>query len=584
MLQASETIQQAFRFIANGEIEQAEQLYQQLKKHFSTHADVQHLHALICERSGQFRQGMQSIQRAIKQQPDNPIYSMTLSKIQYAMGKQKAAEQTLLRILEKQPNMVAAHFQLGIWYTEQRRFREAELQYRHALEIQTDNASLYNNLGTVLHEQGNYQEAIECYQHALALQPGYLTALINMANSQKNMESYADAAETFKQVLKLRPELAEPHVQLGEMLRYQGVISEAVEEYRKAIRLQPNFTEAYRLLSTFQSKHQQSEVDAMEALDDDSLSDVDRMHLQFALMKVYEDRGETDKAFSAMLQANRLFRANINYDVKTDVDFMQRLIKAFTADFFARYADCSTSTATPVFIIGMPRSGTTLTESILASHPDVFGAGEITVLADIINASVKPYPEGRKKLNCDNLTAMATSYIEQVASLNEDGNKLVVNKMPSNFLYLGLINLLFPQARVIHCVRDPLDTCLSCFKQYFIGWQPFAYDLQDLGCYYAAYHQLMAHWRTVLPGFMYELKYEDMVASPEKNMRELLEFCGLKWDEKCLEFNRHNRQVRTASSAQVRQPIYQTSTYAWEKYREHLQPLIQCLQEQGVLE
>jgi len=177
---------------------------------------------------------------------------------------------------------------------------------------------------------------------------------------------------------------------------------------------------------------------------------------------------------------------------------------------------------------------------------------------------------------------LAATYLERLARLNPEGKRLVVNKMPSNFLYLGLIYMMFPRARVIHCLRDPLDTCLSCFKQYFVGPQPFAYDLEELGRYYGAYQRLMEHWRTVLPGYMFELQYETLVQAPEQQMQQLLAYCGLDWDERCLEFHRQERQVRTASSAQVRQPIYQSSKQVWEKYRDQLQPLIRCLQDEGV--
>lgn len=547
-------------------------------------ADVHHLQAVVYEQVGQVRRGMQAVQRALKQQPENPLYNLTLAKLQYGLGRREAAEQTALRILARHPTTIAAHFQLGVWCSAQRRFREAEAYYRDAIAVGANDAALYNNLATVLYEQERYAEAIDAYRQALALQPGYLNALVNLANCQKDAGAYADAIETFQQVLSQRPGFAEAHIQLGEIHRIQGRLDEAADAYRAAIRQRSDFTEAYRLLTMVTRQHRPADIAAMEALATKPLDDNKRLHLQFALARVYEDEGQTDKVFPALLEANRLHRSRIDYAVQTDVDFMRRLQTLFSADFLARYADCPPSAATPLFIIGMPRSGTTLTESILASHPLVYGAGEIKMLADVVGATGAAYPEGIAGLDCPTLAAMASDYQQRVAALNRDGKPFVVNKMPNNFLYLGLIYLLFPRARVIHCVREPIATCLSCFKQYFSGWQPFAYDLEDLGRYYTAYHQLMAHWRRVLPGYMFELRYEALVQAPEQQIRALLAYCGLEWDEKCLAFDRQQRQVRTASSAQVRQPIYQTSTDAWETYRDQMQPLIQQLQAQGVID
>lgn len=513
---AGEAIQQAHRFIANGELEQAEQLCRQLMQHFPSHPEVQHLQALIYERGGQFRKAMQAVQRAIKQQPGNPVYALTLAKIQHGLGRIAAAEATLTQILESQPHFVMAHNQLAVWCAEQQRYEEAERHFRNVITCQPDEANCYINLGAVLH--------------------------------------------------------------------YQGRLEDAAEVYRQAIRLRPDFTMAYRVLMMLESEHHQDDVEAMEALDAGNLTDTDRMHLQFALAKAYEDRADTDQAFRAMTMANRLRRAQFDYDVRQDVDMMERLKSVFDAEFFAARSGWQGSRATPVFIVGMPRSGSTLVESILASHPDVFGAGEISTLSELITAAVKAFPEDVTRLSRQALATIASAYVDQLSQLNRQRKRLVVDKMLGNFRYVGLIKLLFPSARIIHCVRDPIDTCLSCYKNFFVGLMPYTYDLQELGQYYAAYHQLMAHWRTVLPGFVYDLNYESLVQSPEQEMQKLLAFCGLDWDERCLDFHRSEHKVKTASSTQVRQPIYKTSAHAWEKYRVQLQPLIRSLREQGVID
>jgi tetratricopeptide (TPR) repeat protein len=585
----AELVQQAYQMLAAGQVQQAEAVCQQLMQHHPT-PDVLHLQGVLQLQAQRLRPAMQSVQRAIKADPDKPVFYITLGRIQHGLGRLDTAEKSLLQAIKLRPDLVAAHFQLGVWCAEQHRYDQAEKHYRTLLSYAAADAQTCNNLATVLHEMERYDEAVDFYRRAIMCQPDYFMAIYNLANVLKSMGDYNAAIEAYQQVLQLRPDAVEAYIQLGEMLRFQGQLDEAIALYRQAIKGRHDFTEAYRLLSQLKRfREYDADVVSMEALQSESLNESQQMHLQFALGKAYEDLHQYDAAFSSLQKANQLYRSHIDgYDVQDDVRLMRQLMSVFDANFFAERSSWSGSDAAPVFVLGMPRSGTTLVESILARHPNVYGAGEINALYEALFCkeglcSADRYPARVAQIRQQDLQHIAVDYLTRVAAVNVDGRAVVVNKMPVNFIYLGMIRLLFPGARIINCVRDPIDTCFSCYKNYFVGAQPFAYDLHDLACYYATYQRLMQHWRTVLPGFIHDLHYEALVTDQRGQSRQLLDFCGLPWDEACLDFHRGERNVKTASSAQVRQPMYQSSTGIWQHYGEQLRPLIKCLRQQGVL-
>jgi len=272
-----------------------------------------------------------------------------------------------------------------------------------------------------------------------------------------------------------------------------------------------------------------------------------------------------------------LRRQSYHYDVTQDVTFLQCLEEYFTLDFFRQRSDFGVHDDTPIFIIGMPRSGSTLVEQVLSSHPDVYGAGEIRDFGYVVL-------ENNETLLLDKIGALANNDIcrlaqEYLRRMDEysAGAPRVTNKMLVNFLWIGMIRLMFPDARIIHCVRDPVDTCLSIFKKNFSSIEKYAHDLVELGRYYRAYTKLMAHWHQVLPGYIYDIHYEDLVTNQLEQSQRLLEFCGLPWNDACLSFYDSVRPVKTASAVQVRQPLYQSSVQKWRKYERHLGPLQRTL-------
>jgi hypothetical protein len=315
----------------------------------------------------------------------------------------------------------------------------------------------------------------------------------------------------------------------------------------------------------------------MEALFAEASADDDRIPLAFALGKAWLDAGEAERAFDRLDAGNRWKRASFDYAVEADVALFERIASAFSADVVA--ADGGYDGDLPVFVIGMPRSGTTLVEQILASHPDVHGAGELGVLEGVIGDAVGAdgFPERAAALSAAQAQAVGRAYADNVGRYAQ-GRKRVVDKMPSNFRYAGLIHRILPKARIIHCRRDPRDTGLSCYSKLFTGAQPFAYDLAELGRYHRAYERLMDHWRAVLPPECFlEVDYEDVVGDLEAQARRLAAFCGLDWNAACLDFHTTARAVRTASAAQVRKPIYTGSVGRWKAYTLRLKPLLDAL-------
>jgi hypothetical protein len=313
------------------------------------------------------------------------------------------------------------------------------------------------------------------------------------------------------------------------------------------------------------------------------LSPEDRLNLEFALGKAWMDAREPDRAFAHLETGNRLKRASLTYDVEADAERLAAIARSFTPEVMARLAGSGDPSGLPVFIVGMPRSGTSLIEQILASHPQVHGAGELPVLETILGRVRGPdrqplgYPQLMSMLGPRDMAMLGRAYVEQVAALAPDKPRLV-DKMPANFCFAGLIHLILPNARIIHCRRDPIDICLSCYSKKFVQGNNFTYDLTELGLYHRAYEALMAHWRGLLPPERFiEVDYEAVVEDLESQARRLIAFCGLDWDPACLSFHQTQRPVRTASANQVRQPLYRTSLARWKPYQVHLAPLLDIL-------
>jgi tetratricopeptide (TPR) repeat protein len=482
--------------------------------------------------------------------------------------------------LAVRPQSAETQYDFGNALAAAGRHAEAVVFYRRALAMRPQYPEAHNNLGNVLATIGKPAEAVAHYGEALVIRPDYAEAHGNRGNAFFALGQMDEALASLEKALTLDPNLADAQHNLGNVLQTLGRLEEARHAFERAVALAPKREELYRPLAESKQFHPgDPHLLAMEELarDAHSLTDTQRLELHFALGKAYADLDRHEPALRHFQEGNALKRKQVKYDEKSMLQRLRDTAAVFSAEWIRRNEGLGDPAADSIFIVGMPRSGTTLVEQVLASHPKVFAAGEMTNFAQATEA-VAAFPEGMRSLTAEQLREIGARYAGSMRALAPAAER-ITDKMPSNFRFAGLIHLALPNARIIHVRRDPIDTCLSCFSKIFTGDQPFSYDLGELGRFYRAYDALMAHWRRVLPaGAMLEVQYEELVADFEKHARGIVAHCGLAWDERCLAFHETKRPVLTASAVQVRQPLYRSAVGRWRPYATMLAPLLQALE------
>ncbi len=597
-----------------GRLANAEALYRQVLAITPDHPDALHLLGVLLHQTGQSQAAIDLIRRAIAAGNQVPEIYTNLGLVLQALGQFEDAAAAFLRVIALQPGRAEAHHSLGGLRHRQGRFEDAAVHYRQALTLKPDLAEAHlnlgllaktegrpveaegwyrqmlalrpdhpgalMNLGNALHDQGRLAEAVALYQRALAILPTYAEAHLNLGNVLMALGDSTAALTEYEQALALKPELAEAWNNRGHIFREQGQLVEAKAAFERALAIRSDYAEAhYNRADLKRFQVGDPDLAALEAL----AVNVGRqppggaVFVHFALAKALDDVGETARAFEHFIQGNALKRARLTYDEDATRSLFRRIATVFNADLFEQRRRAGAPSVCPIFVLGMPRSGSTLVEQILASHPQVLGAGELPALA-AVGASLPSYPEAIPTLDAEALTRLGQAYLDRLPPLSAEQTR-VTDKMPGNFLHIGLIRLILPQARIIHTIREPLDTCLSCFTRLFVEHQEFSFDLAELGRYYRLYQGLMDHWRRVLPDdAVLDVRYEDVVNDLEGQARRLLAYCGLPWDDRCLAFHQTRRPVRTASAAQVRQPLFRSSLERARRYQEPLAPLIRALE------
>lgn len=466
------------------------------------------------------------------------------------------------------------------------RYEEAISYYVRAIAIEPDYADAHNNVGVALMKCERPQEALTHYERLAAIRPNQPEAHNNLGVSLHALNRETEAIAHFTNALVIRPDYADAHANLGLAFQSLGRIEEATRAFEKAIEHAPTEAKFYHWL--FHARKAVAGDGYLTAMIElaqrmTSLPRMEQIELHFGLGKAYADLEQHDLSFRHLLEGNALKRQEIAYDEGAALRMLDRIQAIFTPEFIQSKQGLGNRSAGPVFIIGMPRSGTTLIEQILASHPRVFGAGELSYFSQAVRLLTSQhgvhieYPELIRTLADEDLARLGTQYLCQIRDIAPNAER-ITDKMPSNFGFAGLIHLALPNARIIHARRDPVDTCVSCFSTLFARGQPFTYELGELGRYYRAYERLMEHWRAVLPeGVMLELRYEELIAEFETQARRILAHCGLPWDDACLSFHKTQRPVMSASAPQVYQTLYSTSVGRGRRYGELLQPLIHAL-------
>ncbi len=497
----------------------------------------------------------------------------------HRQGRAAEAERLYRAVLRRDGGHVGAIYNLGLIRLLGGDCEEAARLMRRALYAKPNFAEARNALAVALRTLGRHDEAIEQFSKALAVNPDLAEAHSNLAATLLARNRFEEALEHYERALALKPDLAEAHHGYGNLLTIFGRVEDGRRAIEKAIGLAPRKAEFYRSLAEvkhFSDGDRHLALAEALARDMASLSTDDQIHLNFALAKIYADLGQRERSFRRLAEGNALKRGQLDYDEAATLGRFEATRRLFGAAAIDERSGLGDPCDAPVFVIGMPRSGTTLVEQILASHPRVHGAGELNdfemAVAALGDADGAPPDVGGAELR-----AIGARYVERVRALAPTAAR-ITDKMPGNFRFAGLIHLALPNARIIHVRRDPVDTCLSCFSILFGGDQPYAYDLGELGRYYRGYASLMAHWRETLPpGVMLEVEYEALVADFEPQARRIVAHCGLDWDPACLGFHNASRPVRTASSAQVRRPLYQTSVGRSRPYAGMLRPLLEAL-------
>lgn len=500
-----------------------------------------------------------------------------------------AAERLLRDFLKRHPTDVAAIRMLAELGVRLGRFDDAENLLARCLELAPSFAAARHNYATVLYRQNKPAEAVQECDRLLLAEPDHYAARNLKAAALGRIGDYAEAVRLYESVLAAYPDQPKTWMSLGHALKTLGRQEPAVTAYRRCLELAPNLGEAYWSLANLKTvRFSAADVAAMQAqLARPDLGEEDRFHLHFALGKALEDAEAYAGSFQHYAAGNALRRLALGYDPDETTGHVLRSKSLFTKDFFAVRTNSRLSSPDPIFIVGLPRSGSTLVEQILASHSQVEGTQE---LPDIIalakrlggkarNAADSAYPEAVSDLSPADLVALGQEYLARAQPHRRLGRPFFIDKMPNNFAHLGLIQLILPNAKIIDARRHPLGCCFSAFKQHFARGQSFTYDLAELGRYYADYVELMAHFDAVLPGRVHRVIYEQMVADPESQVRRLLDHCGLPFEAACLKFYENDRAVRTASSEQVRRPIFTDATDHWRHYEPWLQPLKAALGE-----
>jgi len=545
-----------------------------------------------------------------------------LGVLRAQQGKLAEAETLLRRAIDCNLSSGSAHNNLGMTLNLLERHLEAIPLLKRAIALDPHAPTAHNNLGNALQALGQDQAAVACFERAVALKPDYVEALSNLGVAFHTLGRHDEAIDLLKKASSLNPDFAPAHLNLGIVLHAlerreeaiacferalsadprsilpwrhlgglrleAGRFADARRCYERALEIEPRNAEVlYDLVQCSRVGADDPLLATLESLAENAgaLSDHQRIRMHFALGKAYAHLGQNERSFCHFRDGNALARRGIVYDEAAELGQFDRIRAVFSAELMRSRAGVGNPSERPIFIVGMMRSGSSLVEQVLASHPDVFGAGERRDFNEAYwavrrNLQLRgTYPDTVPLLTGEQLRRIGDEYLRRIeASAAGRTAERITDKMPSNFSAIGLIRLALPNARIIHAVRDPIDTCLSCYSKLFAENQPFTYDLGELGRYYRAYAELMEHWRQVLPeGAFLGVCYEELVTDFENQVRRILDYCGLPWNNACLSYYTTDRPVATASWVQVRQPIYTASAGRWRPDETVLRPLLEGL-------
>ena len=590
----------AKKLVKKGEILKAKKLYNKILKEFPLNQEAHNALKELNQKktltrpsqtqidsimglysSGKTQQAIDSIENLIKNHPGEPLLFNISGACYLATTQLNLAAKSFEKAIELKPDYAAAHYNLGVALQGLNKLDSAMECYKEAININPAYPDAHNNLGLLLLNSKQFNNAVEHFEWALAYKPDFSAAHNNLGATLQELRKFNESIESYEKAVKINPSYAQAHHNLGISFQVLGNKTASIKHYEKALLIKPDYAQAHQNLSA-QKKYTKSDphISTMvNLLSKGKITDSDRIFLSFALAKAYDDIGKPKELFKTLDEANALRKKQLNYSLEKSEGLHSIIKKLFkspnpTSTKFPKID----KTKRPIFIVGMPRSGTTLVEQIIASHKEVYGAEEINTLSNIVSKILQdPTSYEKKGIPEKTLSSLRDEYLESLQSFDVTEN-IMTDKWPLNFQYIGFILLAFPEAKIIHLKRDARATCWSNYKHNFSdignGW---AYNLKDLAGFYSLYSELMTFWHELFPTKIYDISYEKLTTNQEEETRKLLEYCELEWDDNCLNFHNSNRAVKTASALQVRQKMYQGSSEAWKKHKAHLQPLINDL-------
>lgn len=529
-------------------------------------------------------------------------------------GRLLKARKLCAHALTARPDSAELNYAMGVVHQAHNDFDQAISSYQTAVSLDPKRVAGWVNIAICCRARKDYDAALKALDKAVGADPSSFHAYYNRGLVHCDRKDMVPALADLEKAAELGPDIPEVHYQLGFLrelarehdkaissygkylkidrnnpavhtnlgacLQMVGQFALAAEHFHTAIGQQPDNGRAQYLLAC--SDQAQSDPETMSRIEQQlrrpDLPPAQRIYMHFAAGRLYERTGDYDRAFSQYKSGNDLRGASYRFDRAAFADLPDRIAEAFPKDIFSRHRGAGDPSERPVFVVGVPRSGTTLVEQIIAAHPDAYGAGELANLSSIGATPGDDYPANVAALTGDDISRLAERYLADYPAASAKASK-VVDKTPGNALALGMIALMFPNARIIHCSRDPMDTCWSCYSQNFISDVVYSCDFDNLAAYHGGHDRTMAHWRTVLPEPVLEVRYEQIIADPEASIRRIVEFCGLEWDDRCLAFHEHDRVVNTTSLWQVRKPLFTSSIGKWKNFEAHLAPLKVALDE-----
>ena len=594
-------------------LDDAVKSYQETLTIQSDYAKAHNNLGIIYNELGQNNDAIKSYKEALSLQPDFVDALNNLGNIQTELGKLDEAIKSYNQALEIEPNHIEVHNNLGNILNDLGQLDEAVKHYEKAIAINPDYAEAHNNLASTLNELGEMDKAVKHCERAIAINPYYAEAHNNLGTALKAFGKLDEAIKSYMNAITINPNFADVFFNLGILYYDLGQPEEALNYYRKALSINPDFAAVYENLGLILQEMGQSDeafnsyvyalalepenanihrnlstlknfkegdtqlIQIQSLLSSSSISKSERINLCFALAKAYEDLGKKDEFFKILNEGNKLRKEELNYSIESDLKKHTKLKNIFKLAI-KESSSYKPLAVRPIFIVGMPRSGTSLVEQIISSHNKVKGAGELPTLDNLITPIFNAYLSNNNIISERSFLNIRQGYTQYHLSNINSSEGIITDKMPTNFENIGFILKAFPEAKIIHLKRDSMAICWSIYQRYFPnGSLGFPYSMSDLALFYLSYEELMAFWHDSFPNQIYDISYENLTTNQEVETRKLLDYCELDWDENCLKFYNNAKATKTASALQVKEKMYQGSSEAWKKYEEYLKPLINSI-------